>query len=805
MKQMEGKKRVKVNMSELEGNVLAMQRDRLATEIKDRKQLSTLLQAVQKDVRVHAIFSSMPIKLGQEVLLKRRPSSVKWQATSFEIRCRLIKEHRKTGFSNTEIEKFEAQIKRDEQKAHHDAEMSVATAMLSELTAAAAVPGDVQSTSTDLCVNLRRHELLEASVLAQPLARRENLQEATSQHEKAMAASSAAAATETLPVGESVTVMKNAVANLVVVVHDLVRGGNAPAPATTLSMVVAASTSIVGSALNLFAGKGSEPEPETESEVEPEPDMYPDTGARSELADDEANQPSAALAQLSAFLWFSDELQTVVAAMPERECRKVLAKFISRVEKQSVATLAKGRRFEHEPAEVPAGKLQERLMRVEKQLQDDFPELRSAHELYRKCLRQQDQTSFAHCSTQAHVEILEAILQRELSGAELQKATEYLANEKGALAKAFDDGCASVRKQMQKKLRIQTEELEIQSAKASTALQVRLAFGRCRLEIIQQILDNGGETLRLTAAKQRAETIIVKIAEAREENDALETSSTQYAQTVLDLEKTESFGFELRCYQQVRNMLLSLRDQPAAQVIPTRDGRSLHDVDGKLCVAMIREFGCVAAKSSACRIMEQPMGAALQQTLMDTMTLREMAADVSSTCISYSEPGDITLRAMSLMCAGMNKNVKEASLDESEIRRYLRSYYAATKVQEDGLLLWMCTHMAVILTHTLDTGYFAVMDAAIKLWAQQDGVDITKGTYVPPKREQTECRFIHSFFDKRRCLRAHRTLFWRAAADSPRLCRSKPVDSRNRRRRKAYPFEAGAPPQDIQRRARQCQ
>ena len=184
-----GRKWMTVTLAELEGNALAKQMDALAAEVKERREFLKLLQSL-KDDRLYTFFTESSIKHIRGAL-KPRCTVKNLHTTSYGLRIRLIKEHRKCALTEEEMTKTEAQIKSDGQKARSDAEKAVAGEMLKELTAVNGIKSDdaaddigqgnepapeLKSSKADAAegqradikeaVNLRRGQLLATTVKA---------------------------------------------------------------------------------------------------------------------------------------------------------------------------------------------------------------------------------------------------------------------------------------------------------------------------------------------------------------------------------------------------------------------------------------------------------------------------------------------------------------------------------------------------------------------------------------------------------------------------------------------------------------
>jgi hypothetical protein len=250
--------------------------------------------------------------------------------------------------------------------------------------------------------------------------------------------------------------------------------------------------------------------------------------------------------------------------------------------------------------------------------------------------------------------------------------------------------------------------------------------------ILSKLLDGAQQHMRKNMHTERAWTVdsqnatefLNQIEDAHRENKRIESSISDQERHLRELHETRIPGYELWCYQQVRDMLCKCRNTPTAQVIPCKVGRPVYDVDKQLFDKICGEFGEEESEE-------------LRRKLTDTMEVVETAAVIRSTCGSYSQPGDVIRYEIQKLCDGINRIASEAHLREFEIRRYLHFRYAMTGLQVDGLLLWMTTYFAYFPTNRQDT-YTAFMDAAVRLWAQQigDEVDnaICKGVFVPPQR-----------------------------------------------------------------------
>jgi ankyrin repeat protein len=740
-----GRKWMTVTLAELEGNALAKQMDALAAEVKERREFLKLLQSL-KDDRLYTFFTESSIKHIRGAL-KPRCTVKNLHTTSYGLRIRLIKEHRKCALTEEEMTKTEAQIKSDGQKARSDAEKAVAGEMLKELTAVNGIKSDdaaddigqgnepapeQKSSKADAAegqradikeaVNLRRGQLLATTVKATQgwysvRVGAEELLQAKMEYDKAMSGAKTKAD------------RGSAVAKLRDFVHKLLHGSHEPAPQSAMASVVGAvgTAFVVGlsSLIGGHSGAGDRAD-NSEKKLEPEPETEPKTA----LVADQIKF-SAALARLDAFLTvetFKNEsnrgLEKLLSAMPEKECQEKLKEFVSRAEAKKDATLKGCKKLENESAEMPLDETKEKLEKLKKELHIDFPELRGAQELYRKHLRGH-QSNIARMSATKYVKVLGKILRRALTDNEIRMANDSLESDKTALKKAIAHGFAAVRRQARDRIQSRRDGLVNQSAESAKKLKLVQAFGWWRLGRIKIIVENEG-TIKARKAKEQVESQIKVVTELRRENDFIEASAEACEKELQDIEEKELLGFEQQCYRHLRNMLNICRTKPTAQVFPLRAGRLLCDVDKKLSNQIVREFVLPHVE------------------LTDMMTLNEITAIVRSTDEKYFQPNVIICDAIGRMLQVLNRYVADSDVQEFEIRWYFRSHYAMEKLQVDGLLLWMCTHISEIQTHaSTASSYPAVMDVAVHLWIERLGeetgqtIRIRKGNCVPPKRESS--------------------------------------------------------------------
>ena len=741
---MEGEERLQVSISDWENRVLVRKVEALAANIKQREKLEQLVLELN-DGRLMAVVSMMSIDQVQETMHQRRRASQACKfnpdatAISYELRIQLVEEHLRLPLSEAEIGAAEEQIAQDDADGQDAAEKIAVEKLLGSASildrlkrnkslntkSNTKIAEEVSRLKTEW--HTRRHLLLSAAL---PFEKGEELEAVNAEYAAAIA------------VQDQPTMVATA-RRLEDAVHERLRVSRDTAePASIIASIYSAAVTAPGALVNNLFSSASDTRREASGDAsegceEPAPEQEPELDGpdHPKTTAGEGNYSGMdALSQLSVLMELPDDAQRALSAMPIQQCQKHLRTYMSRVEKQKVETLMALRRCPHEPVQKSLVADRDAHVKMLKVLHDatvlGHPELRVAQKLYKKHMKTH-QSSVAHLSTTEYIRILAEILQRPLSPDEQAKASEGLESEKTRLAGGITAGFANVRAARKTDLRVGVLMLVTRRVAHSRELRLARAFAQWRLTRIMKILDAGGETAQTKSASETTSNINA-VARLRQLNEEVEVALVAQAQLAKEVKEVELAGYKLFCYRQLRDVLQSCRDAPSAQVIPPRAGRPLARVDLDLFQTLCDEVSTSGAV----------LHSSIDQ-LTDTTELVDIVLFMQSAC-QYSKPGHVINSAIDSMCAQLNRIVKnQADVQPFEIRRYLHVHYAMTKLQVDGLLLWMVTHMSDVQNewYHKDGGYETLMDTAARLWSRElDMAYMDQNVFVRSHLSDSVCK-----------------------------------------------------------------